>query len=138
MLFAAHNTKEASMPLLKKLMDWRKSNRTSYGAPVDTFFTAVKITETKDSYTIVISKQGLAPSSLNTTLTADVLTVSADFEPGRKYAEQVNETVFSKSFSLPGNADKKRIRCSYKDGTIKLVLCKRKGRPVSLRSPRGV
>jgi HSP20 family molecular chaperone IbpA len=133
MLFTANKKKDASAPSQKSLLtDWQKRVERSHSLPSAVFLTPVKITETKDAYTFFIIKQGLVTPSLCTHLTGDVLTVSADVQD-QQYVEQGNGTRFSKSFSLPGNADRNRISCSYEDGTIQLVLCKiRRNEPAVL------
>lgn len=120
---SANTKKDVSVPLLKSMVtEWRESFEKFHRISADVFITPVRIMETNDTYTIFIIKRGLKPSSLTAWLTGEVLTLTADTDPAQKSRDQENETMFSKSFTLP--APILKFTTSYKDGVIKLVLYK--------------
>ena len=103
-----------------KITDWETNNN----------IPAVNISETKDDYKIELAAPGLSKEDFKINLENDVLTVSSEKEEKKEEKdEQVMRrefsfSKFSRSFTLPETIDVEKIKASFKDGVLKLMLPK--------------
>lgn len=92
---------------------------------------AVDIMETKDAVMLHMEIAGITPGEINIQVTEDMLTVKGERrmarrEDGRQVIRQERSYgPFQRSFTLGVPVDQQRIRASYRDGVLEIVLHKR-------------
>lgn len=92
---------------------------------------SANIRETKDSYIVELSAPGLKKDDFKIELEDGVLTVSCEKEEEKKEEEkdykrrEFSYTSFTRSFSLPENAQEDKINAHYADGILELSIPKK-------------
>ena len=91
---------------------------------------AVNISENKDDYRIELAAPGLSKNDFKINLEDDVLTISSEKEDKKEEKDEqimrreFNYSKFSRSFTLSETIDVDKIKASFKDGVLNLVLPK--------------
>jgi HSP20 family protein len=95
------------------------------------FAPAVDVSETNDEYVVAAELAGAKPEDVTVELHDGVLTLRGEKKSERderkehaRYVERVFGS-FSRSFSLPQNADGEKVQASFKDGVLTLRIPKR-------------
>ncbi|MFD2872922.1 Hsp20/alpha crystallin family protein [Mucilaginibacter ximonensis] len=89
---------------------------------------AVNIIENKDHYQLSLSAPGLKKSDFKIDVDDNVLTISSEKEDskeekGDKYTRhEYNYASFSRSFTLPEEANKEKVSAKYEDGILKVNI----------------
>lgn len=91
----------------------------------------INIAEDKDNFYIDALAPGLEPETLNVSVTGDQLVISGEKKPLPKSvkAELVHRSErsaghFSRSLSLSAGVESERVKATYADGVLKIVLPK--------------
>jgi HSP20 family protein len=95
---------------------------------------AINITEEKDSYKIEMAVPGLKKEDFDVNVEGNLMTISCEKESETKEGKnesnysrkEYNYSSFSRSFTLPENADPASVNAKYVDGILNLVI-KKKG-----------
>ena len=101
--------------------DWLK-NRT---------LPAVNVKETEKNYEIEVAAPGRAKKDFNISAENGVLTISSEQKEEKEQKEkdytrkEFSYSSFSRSFTLPENANEEDIRANYADGILKLEVAKK-------------
>lgn len=93
----------------------------------------VNVSETDDKYKIEVAAPGLSKEDLHLDLDGDILTISAEKEEkhedkaenGNYTRREFSYTSFSRSFTLPENANADKIDAQYKDGILNITIPKK-------------
>ncbi|MEY3425906.1 MAG: hypothetical protein RL265_1305 [Bacteroidota bacterium] len=109
--------------------------------PVSTSLPSVNIEETDKDFKIHLAAPGLKKEDINIELANNVLTISSEKqeekeekeESGNYYRKEFNYQSFSRSFTLPENANESKIEASYKDGILHVDVAKKQ-----ISSPKSV
>lgn len=107
--------------------------RDNYGRGLSTGITvpAVNIKEEEDKFLVTLAVPGLKKEDCKIKVENGMLTVSSTKqdekkeEKGKYSRYEYNFSSFSRSFSLPENADKENIKAKYEDGELKIELQKK-------------
>lgn len=92
---------------------------------------AVNVKETEKSYEVELAAPGLSKKDFNVTAEDGTLTISSEKEEekeekGKSYTrKEFNYSSFSRSFTLPENANEEDIKAGYEDGILKLSVAKK-------------
>jgi HSP20 family protein len=92
---------------------------------------AVNIVEEKDDFMIEVAAPGLDKKDFKIDLDNNVLTISSEKENDheekndRFMRREFSYTSFSRSFALPESVESEKIKATYKDGVLHLVIPKR-------------
>ena len=92
---------------------------------------AVNIAETENEFDIELAAPGLKKEDFKINLDKNVLSVSADkkaenVEEGKKFSKrEYSYNSFTRSFTLPEDADHSKINAEYIDGILKLTVAKK-------------
>jgi HSP20 family protein len=92
---------------------------------------SVNIREEKDRYSVEMAAPGLKKEDINVDVEGNLLTISCENEEEIKGEEtdyshrEYNYTSFSRSLTLPENADSEKISARYADGVLRLGIPKR-------------
>ncbi|SRR5690554_1311195 len=92
---------------------------------------AVNLKETDSSFEIHMAAPGLSKEDFKITLENKILTISSESKSENKETEgkftrrEYGYTKFSRSFTLPDNADIEQIDAKYDKGELKLTLPKK-------------
>jgi HSP20 family protein len=117
---------------LREEMDglFESSFRPFFVAPgsFSTWSPAIDVYQDKDQFTVVAEVPGMKKEDLNLTLHNGVLTISGE----RKREEKSDQGFrserfvgrFQRSITLPASVDATRVKASYQDGLLKVVLPK--------------
>jgi len=107
------------------------------------FAPAVDVAESTDEYVVTAELPGAKPADVTVELHEGVLTIRGEKRSERdeqkehsRYVERVFGS-FSRSFSLPQNADGEKVQASFSDGVLTLRIPKReeaKPRTISIQS----
>ena len=106
--------------------------------PTSTSLPSVNIEETEKDFKIQLAAPGLKKEDINIELANNVLTISSEKheekeESGNYYRKEFNYQSFSRSFTLPENANESKIEASYKDGILHVDVAKKQ-----ISSPKSV
>jgi HSP20 family protein len=92
---------------------------------------AVNVKETDKAYEIELSVPGRSKKDFNISAENGVLTISSEQKEEKEQKEknysrkEFSYNSFSRSFSLPDNANEEDIRANYADGILKLEVAKK-------------
>lgn len=92
---------------------------------------AVNVKETDKSYTIEVSAPGRSKKDFNITAEDGTLTISSETNEEKEEHEkdytrkEFSYSSFSRSFTLPENANEDNIQANYEDGILKLDIVKK-------------
>lgn len=111
-----------------ELFDW--ANR--HFSATNTTMPSVNILETEDHFEVEVAAPGLKKSDFKVQLDRDVLTISSEKRDEKEEKEgerftrrEFSYQSFSRSFTLPNSADSDKIKATYTDGILKVVIPKR-------------
>ena len=90
---------------------------------------ALDVYENKDDFTVVVELPGLKKEEIDVSLHGDILTISGERKTEEKKEGQGFRTErfygsFQRTVTLPAAVDGKKVKASYKDGILKVVLPK--------------
>ncbi len=94
------------------------------------FKPSVDIKETDDQLLVNAEVPGLAPEDLEVTLTGDVLTIKGEKRQESEREESGYHLVerrygsFQRSFKLPAEVDREKLKASHRDGVLTVTLPK--------------
>jgi HSP20 family protein len=104
---------------------------------------SVDINEDENEYIVTAELPGVRPEDVTVELEDDVLTIRGEKRSEREEKKERRRLVersygtFTRSFSLPANADPERVSASFKDGVLTVRIGKRpetKPRTVDIES----
>ncbi len=111
-----------------ELFDW--ANR--HFSATNTTMPSVNILETEDHFEVEVAAPGLKKSDFKVQLDRDVLTISSEKRDEKEEKEgerftrrEFSYQSFSRSFTLPNSVDSDKIKATYTDGILKVVIPKR-------------
>lgn len=122
-----------------RLATLREEMEGLFEAPLSPFFRtsgsfstwspAVDVYEDKDQFTVIAEVPGMKKEDVNITLQNGVLTVSGERKQEGKKADQGFRSErsvgrFQRSVTLPASVDPSRVKATYQDGLLKVVLAK--------------
>ena len=95
---------------------------------------SVNIKETSTDYVLEVAAPGLERKDFNIEVKNDTLTISGEKEEEKEEKEEKNGysrkeysfNSFSRSFSLPENADESAIKAKYENGILRISIAKTK------------
>jgi HSP20 family protein len=111
--------------------------------PTSTSLPSVNIEETEKDFKIQLAAPGLKKEDINIELVNNVLTISSEKqeekeekeEAGNYYRKEFNYQSFSRSFTLPENANESKIEATYRDGILHVDVAKKQiGSPKSVKN----
>jgi HSP20 family protein len=105
----------------------------------DTFFNdrlvtrvpAVNVSETTDQYHLELAAPGLKKQDFRINLDRNVLTIAVEQQTENKEADkryskrEFSYSAFTRSFTLPDQADHNRIEAAYEDGVLVVDIAKK-------------
>jgi HSP20 family protein len=105
----------------------------------DTFFNdrlvtrvpAVNVSETTDHYHLELAAPGLKKQDFRISLDRNVLTIAVEQQTENKAADkryskrEFSYSAFTRSFTLPDQADHNRIEAAYEDGVLMVDIAKK-------------
>lgn len=128
----------------------RNSPKLFWRSPMDRFFRndwidflgddelqtipSVNVTETDQNFSIELAAPGLKKEDFNIEVEGNVLMISSEKESEKKEGEEKSNkffrreysySSFSRSFTLPENADAGKISAKYQDGVLILTVAKK-------------
>ena len=113
------------------------SNRWLMNEP-DVFMPAVNIKENEKGFNVELSAPGFSKKDFKIDVEDDFLTISAEKEQEKNESndrftrKEFSSTSFSRTFSLPQNADENHIDAVYNNGILQLNIAKRENdKPLS-------
>jgi HSP20 family protein len=92
---------------------------------------SVDITEDDGNYVVTAELPGVKREDVNVELEEDVLTIRGEKRSEREEKKEKRRFVersygtFSRSFTLPANADPDRVSAGFKDGVLTVTIAKR-------------
>jgi HSP20 family protein len=92
---------------------------------------AVNVTETENNFEIEVAAPGRTKKDFKISAENGVLTISSEQKEEKEEKEkdytrkEFSYTSFSRSFSLPENANEEDIKANYTDGILKLEVAKK-------------
>jgi HSP20 family protein len=92
---------------------------------------AVNVKETDKTFELEVAAPGLRKKDFNILAEDGILTVSSEKKEEKEQKEkdytrkEFEYSSFSRSFSLPQNANEEDIKAAYEDGVLKLSIAKR-------------
>ena len=97
-------------------------------APLSRWNPAVNVYQDKDQFTVIAEVPGLKKEDLNLSLHDGVLTISGERKreekPEQGFRSERFVGRFQRSITLPASVDPNKVKASYKDGLLKVVLPK--------------
>jgi len=105
-------------------------NRPGSLASFDSWYPAVDIFDTKDEYVFKLEVPGLSKEDVNVEFHNHVLTIKGEKKEDREIKKENYHRIesfsgsFSRSFTLPKNADAGKIDASMKNGILELRIAK--------------
>jgi len=107
------------------------------GDAIDTV-PSINISDEKDHFAVEMAAPGMKKEDFNIDLSGNLLTISAEKESrtddgdekgeekkGKYSRREYNYSSFSRSFTLPDNADTEKIEARYQDGILHLRIPKK-------------
>jgi HSP20 family protein len=97
---------------------------------LESWYPAADIYETKDEYVFKLEVPGLAKEDLNVEFNDNVLSIKGEKKKEKDVKEESYHRIesfsgsFSRSFTLPRNADAGKINASMKNGVLELKISK--------------
>jgi len=96
---------------------------------------SINITEEKNNYVVEMAAPGLKKEDFNIDVESNVVTISCEKESETNSGDtkdgknnysrrEYNYSSFSRSFTLPDNADGQKIKAKYTDGILRLEIAK--------------
>ncbi len=88
----------------------------------------VDIGETPEEIFVVAEFPGMKKEDIKVTKEDDILSITGNKKKekeGEYLLEEINHGNFSRSFMLPENVDKERIKAEFKDGILKIRMPKK-------------
>ncbi|MFI5153958.1 MAG: Hsp20/alpha crystallin family protein [Chitinophagales bacterium] len=88
---------------------------------------AVNVNETDDQYFLSFASPGLEKKDIQVQVEDDMLTISAQKEEkeekiGKYNRREYNYSSWTRSFTLPDDADESKIKAEYKNGELKVEI----------------
>ena len=114
-----------------------------FNSPLDEFFNfgkvvnvpAVNVSETENEYKLIIAAPGLEKKDFKVEMRDDMLTISAEKtkeekeeKNGRFNRREYNYSSWSRSFTLPEDAEGNKIDARYENGELKIRIPKTAGK----------
>jgi HSP20 family protein len=97
-------------------------------SPFSRWTPALDVYQDKDQFTVVAELPGLKKEDIELSLHNDVLTVSGERKQENKdeqgYRNERFFGRFQRSFTLPASVDRDKVKATYQDGILKVVLPK--------------
>jgi HSP20 family protein len=106
-----------------------------FNAPLDEYFDfgkvvnipSVNVSESKEQYALSVAAPGLDKKDIHVQVDGDMITISAEKERkeetnGKYNRREYNYSSWSRSFTIPEDADQSKIRAEYKNGELKIDL----------------
>jgi HSP20 family protein len=100
---------------------------------------AVNVKETDKTFELEVAAPGLSKKDFKITAEDGILTVSSEKKEEKEQKEkdytrkEFEYSSFSRSFSLPQNANEEDVKAAYEDGVLKLSIAKRIVSPSKLK-----
>ena len=98
--------------------------------PVEKWSPALDLAETKDNLVVTAELPGIDPKDISIDLSGDILTVRGEKKQEKEEKEENYHLIerrygsFTRSIRLPVKIDEEKIKASYKNGVLKIVLPK--------------
>jgi len=98
--------------------------------PIEKWSPALDLAETKDNLVVTAELPGIDPKDISIDLSGDVLTVRGEKKQEKEEKEENYHLIerrygsFTRSIRLPVKIDEEKIKASYKNGVLKIVLPK--------------
>lgn len=113
----------------KDLFDWNSKHFSDLGSTLP----SVNVKETERGFNLELAAPGMQKDDFNIELNHNVLTISSEQKDekseedydGRYTRREFNYQSFSRSFTLPENADHSKIEASYDDGVLYVSIPKK-------------
>jgi len=113
----------------KDLFDWNSKHFSDLGSTLP----SVNVKETERGFNVELAAPGMQKDDFNIELDHNVLTISSEQKDekseedydGRYTRREFNYQSFSRSFTLPENADHSKIEASYDDGVLYVSIPKK-------------
>lgn len=113
----------------KDLFDWNSKHFSDLGSTLP----SVNVKETERGFNVELAAPGMQKEDFNIELNHNVLTISSEQKDekseedydGRYTRREFNYQSFSRSFTLPENADHSKIEASYDDGVLYVSIPKK-------------
>jgi HSP20 family protein len=94
---------------------------------------SINITENKENYLVEMAAPGLKKQDFNIQMDGNLLTISCEKESEQKqdgqgdnyWKREYNYSSFSRSLTLPENADNTKISAKYSDGILNVTIPKK-------------
>ena len=88
---------------------------------------AVNVNETDSAYSLSIATPGLEKNDFNVVVEDGMLTISAEKEQKEEnkkdyFRREYNYSSWSRSFTLPDDADDTKVKAEYKNGELKIDI----------------
>jgi len=97
-------------------------------APLSRWNPAVNVYQDKDQFTVVVELPGLKKEEIEISLHDDTLTISGERKreesSGLEFLTERLYGNFQRSLTLPTAVDTEKVKASYKDGLLQVVLPK--------------
>ena len=109
-----------------RLLDDMFAERSQGGAPAP----AMDVTESDDQYAITLEVPGVAKDDVTVELHENVMTIRGEKNSEREEKQEKSRWVerrygsFSRSFTLPSNADPECVKAAFKDGILTIEITK--------------
>lgn len=91
---------------------------------------AINVVENESNYEVEVAAPGMKKEDFEVSINSGVLTVKGEFKKEEEEKEknytrkEFSYRSFTKSFTLPEDADEETIEAKYKDGILRLVMMK--------------
>ena len=109
-----------------RLLDDLFTERSQGGALVP----ALDVTESDDQYVITLEVPGVAKEDVTVEMHENLMTIRGEKNSEREEKQEKSRWVerrygsFSRSFTLPSNADPERVKAAFKDGVLTIEIAK--------------
>ncbi len=91
---------------------------------------AMDVTESDDQYVITLEVPGVAKDDVTVEVHENLMTIRGEKKSEREEEQEKSRWVerrygsFSRSFTLPSNADPERVKAAFKDGVLTIEITK--------------